>query len=158
MVTMCHNPTRWAQRAQHPLPPTTSPLHLPLAAIQQRAGAPSSASAAATLSNQSVVPVSAAAGGSLNAEEMHRALPFSSNYGERRPGTSLVTTFVLTRKTLPPPVRPVGHGNPPMRRLSLGPPPPSYRSSSSRPVTATTPTPYRCRLHHQLLRPQSFFS
>ena len=23
MVTMCHNPTRWAQWAQHPLPPTT---------------------------------------------------------------------------------------------------------------------------------------
>ena len=36
-----------------------------------------------------VVPVSAAAGGSLNAEEMHRALSSSSNYGEQRPGTSL---------------------------------------------------------------------
>ena len=27
----------------------------------------------------------------------------------------LVTTSVLTRTTLPPPVRPAGHGNPPMR-------------------------------------------
>ena len=71
----------------------------------------------------------------------------------------LATTFDLTRKTIPPPVRPAGHGNPPMRRLSLGPSPPSYRSSSSsRLVGATTPTPYRCRLDHQLLRPQPFFS
>ena len=50
----------------------------------------------------------------------------------------LVTTFVLTRKTLPPPVRSAGHGNPPMRRLSLG-PAPSYRSSSNN--TNTVPLP-----------------
>ena len=81
MVTMCHSPTRRSQWAQHPLPPTTiPPLHPQL----------SSASTAATLSNQSVVvPVGAAVGGSLKAEEMHRALSSSSNYGEQRPGTSL---------------------------------------------------------------------
>ena len=73
MVTMCHNPTRRSQWAQHPLPPTTiPPLHPQL----------SSTSTAATLSNQSVVPVGATVGGSLNAEEMHRALSSSSNYGE----------------------------------------------------------------------------
>ena len=42
----------------------------------------------------------------------------------------LVTTSVLARTALPPPARPAGHGNSPMRRLSLV-PPPSYRSSSS---------------------------
>ena len=46
---------------------------------------PSSASAAATLSNQPVVPV----GATVKAEEMHRAFSSFSNYGEQRPGTSL---------------------------------------------------------------------
>ena len=60
------------------------------AAAAQGQGGPSSASTQATLSNQSVVvPVGAAVGGSLKAEEMHRALSSSSNYGEQRPGTSL---------------------------------------------------------------------
>ena len=80
MVTMCHNSTRWAQRAQHPLPRSATNHHLPFSPL---------ASAAATLSNQSVVPVGASVGGSLKAEEMHRALSSSSNYGEQRPGTSL---------------------------------------------------------------------
>ena len=50
---------------------------------------PSSASAAATLSNQPVVPVGATVGGSLKAEEMHLAFSSFSNYGEQHPGTSL---------------------------------------------------------------------
>ena len=77
----------WSQRVttqqggrNGPWPPTAiPPLH----------PQPSSASAAATLSNQRMVPVSAAVGGSPNAEEMHHALSSSSNYGEQRPGTSL---------------------------------------------------------------------
>ena len=72
--------TRQGGRNERPLPPTTiPPLHLQ----------PSSASEAATLSNRSVVPVGATVGGSLKAEEMHRAFSSSSNYGEQRPGTSL---------------------------------------------------------------------
>ena len=126
----------WSQRVttqqggrNGPWPPTAIPTLHPQ---------PSSASAAATLSNQSLVSVGATVGGSLKAEEMHRAFSSSSNYGEQRPALLLVTTFVLARKTLPPPVRPAGHGNPPMRRLSLG-PAPSYRSSSNNTNTVSLP-------------------
>ena len=50
----------------------------------------------------------------------------------------LLVTTILTRRALPP-VRSAGHGNPPMRRLSMG-PPPSHSSSSSN-NTNTVPLP-----------------
>ena len=129
MVTMCHNPTRRSQWAQHPLPPTTiPPLHPQL----------SSASTAATLSNQPVVPVGATVGGSLKRRRCTVRSPLPPTTVSSTLALLLVTMFVLTRKTLLPPVRPAGHGNSPMRRLSLG-PAPSYRSSSNNTNTVSLP-------------------
>lgn len=58
----------------------------------------------------------------------------------------LVTTSVLTRTALPPPLRPTGLGNPPpARRLSLG-PPPSHRSSSRGSSSSSTNSAYHPHL------------
>ena len=134
VVTMRHKPTRWAQ---HPLPRSATNHHLPFSPL---------ASAAATLSNQSVVPVGAAVGGSFKVEGTHRALSSSSNYGEQRPCTSLGYDVGPHQNGSFP--RPCGQQDMATRRCvdSVWVCYPRIAAA-----VATTPTPYRCRLHHQLL-------
>ena len=127
LVTTCHNPTRWAQRAlatdRHP--PSPSPTILGVG------------------SSDALEPVGGASRRycgrfSQSGRRCTVRSPLPPTAVSSALALLLVTTFVLARKTLLPPVRPAGHGNSPMRRLSLG-PAPSYRSSSNN--TNTVPLP-----------------
>ena len=132
--TRCHNASQKTKWAQHPLPPTTTLSH-PRRRQQRR---------------------------SRTSRWRQPALLWAVLSRRRRctarsplPPTTvssvlaLLLTLILTRTTLLPPARPTRHGNPLMRD--------SVWVRHPR-IAAATPTPYRCRLHHQLLPPQSFLS
>ena len=125
------NPTRWAQ---HPLPPTTTSPGPPLILGVDNSDALEPVGGA----SQRCCGRFSQSGGD--------ALSSSSNYGEQHPGTSLGYDVDAHQNDFSPALR--GQQDMATRRCvdSVW----VCRPRIAAPA-ATTPTPYRCRLHHQLL-------